>query len=121
MPQLHVHSELSMETLLEYAAKDQVIVSNDSFGAHLAYHVGASLVEIFSGIAPISEFSAGFGPCSLLQEEVACSPCHISSKELCPYELKCLNHIRVDQVFDTVKYHLDHKTYHEKRTLYYFL
>jgi ADP-heptose:LPS heptosyltransferase len=120
MPQIQIHSDLSLENLLEQVEKDQVIVSNDSFGAHLAYQVGASLVEIFSGIAPLSEFSAGFGPCSLLQNEVACSPCHISSKELCPYERQCLTHIHVDQVFDAVKYHLDHKTYQETRTLYYF-
>ncbi len=121
MPHVHVHGDLLMEALFEHAAKNQVIVSNDSFGAHLAYQVGASLVEVLSGVGPIAEFSACFGPHTILREEVPCSPCHISSKEICPYDLKCLTQIRVEQVLDAVKYHIEHKTYEKTRALYYFL
>lgn len=121
MPEIQIHSNFSFDQVIEHAAENQVILSNDSFGAHLAYQVGAGLVEIFSGVAPISEFSACFGPATFLQVSVECSPCHLPSREACPYELKCLTGITVDQVMEAVKFHLENETYKETRTLYYFL
>lgn len=116
-----VHSSFSLDQLMEHVTENQLILSNDSFGAHVAYQIGASLVELFSGVAPISEFSACFGPATFLQFPVDCGPCHLPNPEACSYELKCLTGITVDQVMEAVKFHLENETYKETRTLYYFL
>lgn len=116
-----IHSSFSLDQLMEHVTENQLILSNDSFGAHVAYQIGASLVEIFSSVAPISEFSACFGPATFLQAPVDCGPCHLPNPEACPYELKCLTGITVDQVMEAVKFHIENDTYKETRTLYYFL
>ncbi len=119
--QIHCHTNLSIPQVLEHATENQLILANDSFGAHLAYHVGASLVAIYSGVGPMQEFCAAFGSFSLLTENVSCAPCHLPNKEACPYELKCLNNLSVEQVFNAIQAALEMKTPPENQNLYYFL
>lgn len=65
-----------------------VVVCNNSGGAHLASALGTPVVVLFSGTEQVGQYRPRFGPASILTVPTACSPCR---QFACPYSLDCID------------------------------
>ncbi|MGI5161013.1 glycosyltransferase family 9 protein [Microbispora sp. CA-102843] len=65
-----------------------VVVCNNSGGAHLASALGTPVVVLFAGTERVEQYRPRFGPASILTVPTACSPCR---QFACPFALDCLD------------------------------
>jgi ADP-heptose:LPS heptosyltransferase len=65
-----------------------VVVCNNSGGAHLASALGTPVVVLFAGTEQVEQYRPRFGPASILTVPTACSPCR---QFACPFALDCLD------------------------------
>ncbi|WP_182898683.1 glycosyltransferase family 9 protein [Microbispora sp. H10830] len=65
-----------------------VVVCNNSGGAHLASALGTPVVVLFAGTEQVEQYRPRFGPASILTVPTACSPCR---QLACPFALDCLD------------------------------
>ena len=72
-----------------------VFLTNDTGPAHIAYAVGAPTVTIFGGGDPSRNGPLTAGPHRILAYPIDCRPCETGD---CPINLRCLQHITVNQV-----------------------
>ena len=91
--------------LFSYA---DLVISNDSGLMHLSASLGRNLISIFGSSSPfytppLMKYNSG----EVLYKQLGCSPCF---KRTCPLEndnnLKCLNEISVEEVFNKSKPYL---------------
>jgi len=89
--------------LLERSA---MLVANDGGPIHMGVFAGVKTVSIFG---PVSEVVYGPYPQDsqrhlVVKKDLPCRPCYKKFRlPECPYQLKCLNDITVDEVFNSVK------------------
>lgn len=96
------HVGLSVLSLEESLSGISVCVANNSWGAHIAAKTGILLIGIYSGHETITEW-APVAPWSyVIHAKVECSPCHIPDRRGCPNNMRCLESITVDCVYDHV-------------------
>jgi len=89
-PKVRILSGLSYGELLNSLSSHLVCVANNSFGAHIASYLGLRVVGVYAGHETVAEWAPVFGDVSVIHTPVECSPCHISHREQCQYDLKCL-------------------------------
>ncbi|MEV7803953.1 glycosyltransferase family 9 protein [Microbispora sp. NPDC088329] len=65
-----------------------VVVCNNSGGAHLASAAGTPVVVLFAGTEQVEQYRPRFGPASILTVPTACAPCR---QFACPFALGCLD------------------------------
>ncbi|MFI9572259.1 glycosyltransferase family 9 protein [Microbispora rosea] len=65
-----------------------VVVCNNSGGAHLASALGTPVVVLFAGTEQVEQYRPRFGPASILTVPTACSPCR---QFACPFAHDCLD------------------------------
>lgn len=97
-PKVRILSGLSYGELLKSLRSHLVCVANNSFGAHIASYLGLRVVGVYGGHETVAEWAPVFGDVSVIHIPVECSPCHISHREQCQYNLKCLADISPEYV-----------------------
>lgn len=102
-PKIAYQCGLQFPELVKVLGANQVCVGNNSFGVHLGSLVGCSTVAIYSGHEMPEQWGPAFGNVDVVTANVECSPCHLPTKESCPFAMRCLTSIEVDTVFDAVK------------------
>lgn len=93
------HVGLSFDELIKSVASNIVIVSNNSFGAHLSSYLGLNLVAIYSGHTTIEEWSPVFGSSIVISRPISCSPCH-NPTDYC--NILCLKDISPNHVMSSI-------------------
>lgn len=106
-PKISYWCGLPFPELVKVLGANQVCVGNNSFGVHLGSFVGCRTVAIYSGHETPEQWGPAFGNVDVVSADVECSPCHLPTKESCPFAMRCLTSIEVDTVFDAVKAKLD--------------
>ena len=101
-PKLTFAAGLSLSTLIDSVATQEVCIANNSGGAHLASYCGATVVALFSGTETPEEWCPPFGPIFLHTRDLPCSPCHLSEREHCPNNFECMADISVNEVLHSV-------------------
>jgi glycosyltransferase involved in cell wall biosynthesis/ADP-heptose:LPS heptosyltransferase len=102
-----IYSGLSHSKLIEQLNTQALAIGNNSFGIHLSAYLGLTTIGIYGGHESVQEWGSPFANAFALSAKVPCSPCHLSDRSQCPYELRCLNQISVDAVLDKVLEALD--------------
>lgn len=93
---------LNLPNLLRSVSRNEVVVANNSFGAHLASLLQVPLIGIYSGHETWIEWQPAFGENKIIYSELSCSPCHIGDASQCPFDLLCLRQITVDTVLEVL-------------------
>ena len=99
----HVKSYVGKTSLEETAAIISMLdlfISTDSGLMHLAYGIGVKTLSLFG--AGIEEKWAPKGPNNfIINKNLVCSPCtEFGYTPSCPFNVKCLSEISVDEVFN---------------------
>lgn len=81
---------------------NQVCVGNNSFGVHLASYAGCKTIGIYSGHELAQQWGPAFGDAEVIMIDAACAPCHLPTRESCPFNVFCLEDISVRAVTDLV-------------------
>ncbi len=92
------HTGLAFPELLNSLATNQLCVGNNSFGVHLGSYAGCKTIGIYSGHELPQHWGPPYGDAYAITADAPCSPCHLPTRESCPYDLFCLNDITVDTV-----------------------
>ena len=87
---LKLCSGLGFGELVEQVSLNQICVSNNSLGAHIAAYLGVSTLGIYSGHETPEEWAPYFGNNYVIRRRVSCSPCHLPSRSDCSFEMECL-------------------------------
>ncbi len=96
---LDVHVGLSMQALTDSLSQNVICIANNSFGVHIGGYLGLLVIGIYGGHETVKEWAPVFGRSYVVHQPVPCSPCHIAQPADCPYALRCLNAITVDDVY----------------------
>ena len=99
---VNVRVGLHYEALIASLLTHTICVANNSFGAHIGSYLGLTVVGIYGGHETVAEWAPVFNQSIILHTSAECSPCHIATKAQCPYALKCLTDIKVDEVLAQV-------------------
>ncbi len=94
-----IHVGLAYDALVGSLADSSICIANNSFGAHIGSYLGLTVLGIYGGHETVAEWAPVFNRSIILHTAEACSPCHIAAKEQCPYWLRCLTNIKVDEVY----------------------
>ena len=95
--------KLSLDELIDSVSNCEIIIANNSFGAHLPGFLGNKIViSIFSGVVPINEWKPVIGKQKIFYSEISCSPCYLAHSSECAYDMLCLTQISVQSIFDAV-------------------
>lgn len=97
---LRIHVGLEISGLIKYMVDNSICVANNSFGAHLASHLGLTVIGIYGGHETINEWAPIYPNSYVIHTEAECSPCHIARRSDCPYGIACLEEIPVDLVYE---------------------
>ncbi|MCM8816211.1 MAG: glycosyltransferase family 9 protein [Candidatus Omnitrophica bacterium] len=86
-----------------FCARSKLCISNESGGVHFAGLVNTPIVGIYGLKSPLK-----WGPLSqrsiAIYKGLDCSPCKVrKSKIVCPYDIKCLSDISVEEVVEASK------------------
>jgi ADP-heptose:LPS heptosyltransferase len=95
VPSVNLAGCTSLPVLAAVIASLDVLVTNDTGPAHLAYSFGTPTVVIFGSADPERYLPPGDGTYRPLIYPVPCRPCGL---EICPIGYTCLNGIRVEDV-----------------------
>ena len=107
------HTGLAFPELLNSVATNQLCVGNNSFGVHLGSYAGCQTVGIYSGHELPQHWGPSYGDAYAITADAPCSPCHLPTRESCPYDLFCLNDITVDTVERVILDALEGRGVHE--------
>jgi len=102
-PKIAYQCGLPFPELVKVLGANQVCIGNNSFGVHLGSLLGCKTVAIYSGHEMPEQWGPAFGNVDVVTANVECSPCHLPTKESCPFAMRCLTSIEVDTVLDAVK------------------
>src|SRR5512133_1179532 len=95
VPHVDLQGTRSLGEVAATVARLDLLISNDSGPAHLAYAFGTPTVTIFGGTDPHRWRPLVPGPFRFLSHDVDCRPCDYAS---CPLEQSCLDDVTVDEV-----------------------
>jgi ADP-heptose:LPS heptosyltransferase len=77
-----------------------LFVGNDSGPTHLAGAAGIPTLGIYSGMIEASQWTPLGRNAAALHRGMLCSPCYISERRQCPYQLACLEKLSVEAVWE---------------------
>jgi GT2 family glycosyltransferase/ADP-heptose:LPS heptosyltransferase len=93
----------SLEEIIDSVSKCEIVIANNSFGAHLPGFLGHKIViVIFSGVVSINDWRPALGEQKIYYSDVSCSPCYLGKSSDCPYDMICLSQISVKTILDAV-------------------
>lgn len=96
-------NSLPIDQLIHSVDEVDLIVANNSFGVHLGSLRNVKTLGIYGGQERVSEW----GPIGInsvaIYSEIECSPCHFGKIEECISNLKCINDIEVDDVYNAIE------------------
>ena len=101
-PRVNVFIGLDYNELINSLSKCRVILSNNSYGGHLAGFLGVPSVIIFSGTEMPQEWRPSFGRSIVVYHDIECSPCHFNNVLQCPYDITCMD-ISVSDVYEQLR------------------
>jgi len=102
-PNVSVFVDLSLKDLIDSLGGCEIVVANNSFGAHLPGYLGSKVViTIFSGAVLVEEWKGSVGRQKVFYSDISCSPCYLTHSSDCPYDMLCVKQISVDTIFDAV-------------------
>lgn len=99
-----VHSGLPAEELISILMGSNAVISNDSFGAHLASYLHIPLVVIYSGQSRSQEWQPSFGPMSIVRTEGRCARCNRTHAKSCAQKRSaaCLQQIKTEDILGEI-------------------
>jgi heptosyltransferase-2 len=89
----------SLRETMAIMSRCSLFVSNDSGLMHVAAALGVPTIAIFGSTNPVTTAPAG-RRVMIVRKEVSCSPC---LKKTCPTDFRCMDMIRVDDVYDAAR------------------
>ena len=92
---------LGYNDLTHSLSKCKVVLSNNSYGGHLAGLLGVPAVIIFSGTELPHEWRPAYGRSIAIYHDIECSPCHANTVLQCPYNIACMD-ISVSDVYEQI-------------------
>ena len=105
-PRVHnLAGQLNLDELCFLLERAAALVTNDSGPMHLAAALGTPCVALFGPETP-DHYGPPSGPHQVLYKRLPCSPCltPFDGKQFpCPFEVRCLQSIGVDEVVAAVK------------------
>jgi ADP-heptose:LPS heptosyltransferase len=113
IPNVQFHIGLNMEDLIRSLIQNGLVITNNSFGGHIASYLGLPTIAIYSGHECVSQWGPAFGNTTAIFSEVTCAPCHKRLIKDCPYDTICLKQIMPDDVLDLVKKELGKKEFRD--------
>lgn len=99
---IKILDSLPMKDLLISVGSCRIVISNNSFGAHLPGYLGREVIAIYSGVIPIPEWQPAVGKQKIIYSDVSCSPCYLTHNYQCTHNMLCLKQISPDLVFTKV-------------------
>jgi|GEM_PF-606263 len=102
IPKTQICSGLNFEELTNSLIQNLLIISNNSFGAHIASYLGIPLIAIYSGVETVAEWGPPFGNAYVFCHKLSCSPCHGLAKH-CTNNLICLKEIQPNVVLNLIR------------------
>ena len=99
--QIRIFSGLPVDELVSILMQSSAVLSNDSFGAHLASYLRLPAVTLYSGQTRSLEWQPAFGQQTLLGAAASCTRCNKADAKSCEQTLLplCLQQITVAEVF----------------------
>ncbi|MBV9811144.1 MAG: glycosyltransferase family 9 protein [Acetobacteraceae bacterium] len=88
---------LAMPAFLDRAA---MFVGGDTGMTHLAALLGVPTVSVFSGATAVEVWRPVGPRVAIVAGKTSCSPCHLTKLEQCPYNVACLEVIKVSDVLE---------------------
>lgn len=98
-PRVNVFIGLDYDELNLSLSRCRVVLSNNSYGGHLAGLLGVPSVIIFSGTELPQEWRPAYGRNIVIYHDIECSPCHSNNVLQCPYDITCMD-ISVSDVYE---------------------
>ena len=95
---VRVLSQQPVDELISLLSESRIVISNDSFGAHLAAYLQIPVVAIYSGQTRPLEWQPSFGPMSVLRKDISCSRCDDAKRCLSMKNPRCLQEIQPEDV-----------------------
>lgn len=92
---------LGYNELMHSLSTCKVVLSNNSYGGHLAGLLGVPSVIIFSGTELPHEWRPTYGRNIVIYHDIECSPCHANNVLQCPYNIACMD-ISVSDVYEQI-------------------
>lgn len=90
----------NMEDYFEWIHSCKLIVTNDSFGLHLAISMQKRVVSLFGPTNPNEVYLYGLGESLSPESDCPYLPCH---EQNCVYKKECMYDIAPDVVYETIK------------------
>lgn len=112
---IQFHIGLNMEDLISSLIQNRLVITNNSFGGHIASYLGMPTIAIYSGHEFVSQWGPAFGNTTAIFSKVSCAPCHKRLINDCPYDTICLKQIMPDDVLDLVKNELGKKEFRDTK------
>ena len=103
IPDVQCHIGLSMEVLIRSLIQNGLVITNNSFGGHIASYLSMPTIAIYSGHEFVSQWGPAFGNTTAIFSKVSCAPCHKRLINDCPHDSICLKQIMPDDVLDLVR------------------
>lgn len=100
VPYLNLIGKTSLVSLGAVIAQLNVLITNDTGPAHIAYALKAPTVTIFGGGDPLLNGPLTPGPFRILQYDVPCRPCGYG---VCPIGDVCLRGVTVEQAIEAAE------------------
>lgn len=95
---LDLTGQVDLSALPELLAQARLFIGNDTGTTHLAAALGTPSVAIMSGM-PTQEVWPPVGAAvRVVAGRARCAPCHIQRPEACPFDIACLNAVKIDDV-----------------------
>ena len=91
----------SLRELLALLQICRVLLTNDSGPMHVAAALGTQVVALFGSTSP--KYTGQYRSGDVICKHVSCAPCF---KRQCPIDFKCMKHITVDEVVQTISPHI---------------
>jgi glycosyltransferase involved in cell wall biosynthesis/ADP-heptose:LPS heptosyltransferase len=101
-PKIRVNAGLAFTDLYSALSRNPVCVGNNSFGVHLAGYAGCRTIGIYSGHELPQQWGPPFGDSFAITVDAPCAPCHLPTRQSCPFDLFCLEDISVGTVKSAV-------------------
>jgi len=98
-PLINLAGETTLKEAVALIHRCNLFISNDSGLMHLAGALGVPLVAIFGSTNPTTTSPPGERS-RVIHKDIPCSPC---LKKECPTDFRCMELIRVDDVYDAAR------------------
>ncbi len=92
---------LPFNLLKAYLSLMDIVIGNDSGAVHLAQAVGTEAIMIYGSSIPEFGFKPFYG--GYISKNLPCKPCSLHGIDYCPFQFKCNEMIKPEEVLEKVQ------------------